>query len=273
MKLKKVAALLLTGALAAVVSTSAFAAESIRPMGAAGVTRDGAIVYAQSTVYLNQKESDTLQEKIEELGGEMVGSMMLMLSENGNTRDRGSLGEELTVLIASGYKNIAGTEPLPDWAAAASRPQFDPEHTYKILCYDRKDWTVADATFVTPDDFLTFEDGKRPFFFYHVRRWGDPETYAYYQENSGLTFETSALCSIFIIDLGEEDEEEPEIVPGDLSGDGELTISDMVMLARWIAGDPDIGGADQSIADVNGDGKVNIMDLAYLCKLVAGWQP
>lgn len=259
MKFKKLAALLLTGVLVTVMSASAFAAESISPLGAVGRRSDGVLVYSQSTVYLDQKESDILQEKIKELGGEMVGSLMLMLREGDPDRDRGTLGEPVTVLIASPY-SVTFTGYPPDL-----RPQFDPTHTYKVLCYDRTSWSVADAAVVMPDDYE-----PQDFFHRYVNR---EETYYKCKENSGLTFETSELCSIFIIDLDAETEE-PEAKPGDLSGDGQLTVSDMALLARYIVGDSAVSdNVDKTIADVNGDGEVNIMDLVYLYKLVAGWQP
>lgn len=63
-------------------------------------------------------------------------------------------------------------------------------------------------------------------------------------------------------------------IHGDINGDGKLNVSDMALLARYIAGDPNARkSVDKATADVNGDGKVNVMDLAYLSKLVAGWKP
>lgn len=61
-------------------------------------------------------------------------------------------------------------------------------------------------------------------------------------------------------------------IPGDLSGDGELSAADALLLSKYLSGDTSVV-IDEAAADVNGDGEVNGLDFIYLRKLLAGWQP
>ncbi len=55
-------------------------------------------------------------------------------------------------------------------------------------------------------------------------------------------------------------------VPGDLSGDGVLTVQDVTRLIDLVLS----GGEYSSVADVNGDGQVNIQDVTILIRMVLG---
>ena len=60
--------------------------------------------------------------------------------------------------------------------------------------------------------------------------------------------------------------------PGDVTGDGEVTLEDLTMLAKAVAGwamDPNAYFVEN--ADCNGDGEVTLEDLTLLAKYVAGW--
>ncbi len=53
-------------------------------------------------------------------------------------------------------------------------------------------------------------------------------------------------------------------VEGDINGDSELSSTDLILLAQWIA-----GGVENEAADINGDGEINASDLILLAQLVA----
>ena len=62
---------------------------------------------------------------------------------------------------------------------------------------------------------------------------------------------------------------QPIAVPGDVNGDGTLSIADVTMLVNMVLGKAD----KNSAADVNGDGQVTIADVTQLVNLVLGKAP
>lgn len=59
-------------------------------------------------------------------------------------------------------------------------------------------------------------------------------------------------------------------VPGDVTGDGAVTYSDLIRLAKYLAGWDGIT-INASNSDVNADGSVSYSDLIRLAKYLAGW--
>ena len=59
----------------------------------------------------------------------------------------------------------------------------------------------------------------------------------------------------------------PDILMGDVDGDGELTIADVNMLANALVGKL-AEGYNADVADVNGDGNVTIADVTALVNLL-----
>ncbi len=57
---------------------------------------------------------------------------------------------------------------------------------------------------------------------------------------------------------------------GDLNGDGDIGISDLVFLSQYIAG-WSITLQNEHAADVNNDGKLNVLDLVVFAQFLAGW--
>ncbi|MBO4359962.1 MAG: dockerin type I repeat-containing protein, partial [Eubacteriaceae bacterium] len=56
----------------------------------------------------------------------------------------------------------------------------------------------------------------------------------------------------------------------DLNGDGKITSTDIVILARYLAGSAQLGGAYLIAADINDSGAVNATDIVILARHLAG---
>lgn len=56
---------------------------------------------------------------------------------------------------------------------------------------------------------------------------------------------------------------------GDVNGDGEVNLKDVVLIRRYIAGGWNVS-LDEIIADVNGDGTVNLKDVVLIRRYIAG---
>lgn len=63
-------------------------------------------------------------------------------------------------------------------------------------------------------------------------------------------------------------EEDPDFLPGDANGDGNVDVLDLVRLRKSLAGNQ--VQLNASCADLNGDGEVTILDLVRLRKLLVG---
>ncbi|MDR1563469.1 MAG: Ig-like domain-containing protein [Oscillospiraceae bacterium] len=59
------------------------------------------------------------------------------------------------------------------------------------------------------------------------------------------------------------------VLLGDVDGDGEITLKDATLLARWLANWP--GDISQAAADIDGDGEITGLDLTLLNRFLAGW--
>ena len=62
------------------------------------------------------------------------------------------------------------------------------------------------------------------------------------------------------------------LTPGDINGDGRVTLADVVAITRYSLGDPKTAVIEQAL-DVNNDGTAgNLKDAAYLAQYIAGWE-
>lgn len=61
-----------------------------------------------------------------------------------------------------------------------------------------------------------------------------------------------------------------EVVKGDFTGDGDITVKDSAVLKRFLAGWEEVE-INKTAADLNGDGDVNVKDSALLKRYLAGW--
>ena len=59
-----------------------------------------------------------------------------------------------------------------------------------------------------------------------------------------------------------------ESIPGDVNGDGEVNVGDLVCVSNFMAGEA--GDITKEAADVNGDGEVNVGDMVTITNIMAG---
>lgn len=78
-----------------------------------------------------------------------------------------------------------------------------------------------------------------------------------------LTF--SLLFSLFVFSAGAA-----ETVPGDVTGDGRVTIRDVAAIRQYLAGGLTLTEEQKTAGDVSGDGRVTIRDVAALRLYLAG---
>ena len=67
--------------------------------------------------------------------------------------------------------------------------------------------------------------------------------------------------------LGEEADDH---IPGDVDGDDDVNLKDLVKLAQYVAGWEGLE-VDENALDVDGDGDVDLDDVNRLAKYLAGW--
>ena len=72
------------------------------------------------------------------------------------------------------------------------------------------------------------------------------------------------------ITVGDPTPPEPEVVLGDLSGDGKITSMDLLLLRKYLKGETELDKRQIEAADLNDDGKLTTMDLLLLRKYLAG---
>lgn len=77
----------------------------------------------------------------------------------------------------------------------------------------------------------------------------------------------SAYCVNYTV-MAVRAQSEPAQVPGDITGDGETELLDLVTLQRHILGQDGLTAAQSERADLNADGSVDVFDLALLKRLL-----
>lgn len=95
-----------------------------------------------------------------------------------------------------------------------------------------------------------------------------PEDYISSYWNHGNDF-TARIYATGILAAMLTEEEVDTHIPGDVNGDGEVNLKDLVALAQKVAGwEVDV---DENALDVSGDGDVDLADVAKLAQHLAGW--
>ena len=92
-----------------------------------------------------------------------------------------------------------------------------------------------------------------------------PEDYISSYWNHGNDF-TARIYATGILEamLGDDH------IPGDVNGDGDVNLKDLVALAQYVADWEDLE-VDKNALDVNGDGEVDLNDVNHLARYLAGW--
>ena len=89
-------------------------------------------------------------------------------------------------------------------------------------------------------------------------------------EAEGLRERQCTVCS-FVLEseiIPKKDETSEKRLPGDVNGDGQLDLVDLLMLAKYMAGyDEKINSAN---ASVDGNGEIGVTDLLMLARYFAG---
>ena len=95
-----------------------------------------------------------------------------------------------------------------------------------------------------------------------------PEDYISSYWNHGNDF-TARIYATGILEAMLGEEETVEFTPGDINGDDDVNLKDLVALARKAADwDAEV---DSYALDVNGDGKADLNDVNHLAQYLAGW--
>ena len=131
--------------------------------------------------------------------------------------------------------------------------------------------------------FYVFAAGKYPLQYHWQytedggKTWKDDACKDYKIEIDYKTLEGREYRCIVTDEKGnsmpESSQNEPEkYAPGDLNGDGDIDVRDAVMLARFIAEDPDvrITTAGLDAADADGDGFITGCDTVMILQLITG---
>ncbi len=96
---------------------------------------------------------------------------------------------------------------------------------------------------------------------YHIAEDGTATDMNAEYADGNLVFVTDHFSVYAVVD--------DSIQPGDINGDGKITMQDSALLRRYLAGWA--VEVNESVADVNGDGKVTMQDSALLRRYLAGW--
>lgn len=97
--------------------------------------------------------------------------------------------------------------------------------------------------------------------------YADLTAYALYAVPAGTVQEMAASVPSLTAD-------EPEVVaepqrdPADCNGDGAVTVTDAVIMQRYLSGEYLPANSSLVIADVNGDGKINVLDLVAIKRML-----
>ncbi|MBQ7671398.1 MAG: dockerin type I repeat-containing protein [Clostridia bacterium] len=95
-----------------------------------------------------------------------------------------------------------------------------------------------------------------------------------YQGDIDLGFETMTLTytedlSFYVKEISFT-EKKPDYLPGDVTGDGRITMSDVLMMRKFIAGIIDLTDEQFMRADITGDGYITMSDVLRIRKIIAG---
>lgn len=83
---------------------------------------------------------------------------------------------------------------------------------------------------------------------------------AYVTSSNSLGGKDSTLVYFMVYD--------PNKLQGDVNADGEFTISDIVLLQRWILAESDVELADWKAADLCADDRLDVFDLCLMKRML-----
>ncbi|MGN0584456.1 MAG: dockerin type I domain-containing protein, partial [Ruminococcus sp.] len=65
-------------------------------------------------------------------------------------------------------------------------------------------------------------------------------------------------------EICDSSQKQPENITGDINGDGAFTVSDIVLLQKWLIDEENAELNNREVADMNKDNRINIFDLSLL---------
>ncbi|MGN0630769.1 MAG: cellulase family glycosylhydrolase, partial [Ruminococcus sp.] len=65
-------------------------------------------------------------------------------------------------------------------------------------------------------------------------------------------------------EICDSSKKQPQSITGDINGDGSFTVSDIVLLQKWLISEDNTEPLDCDAADINKDNRINIFDLSLL---------
>ena len=80
----------------------------------------------------------------------------------------------------------------------------------------------------------------------------------------------TVTCGDFTGTLEVTVNELPEYVPGDFNGDGNVTLKDVLLARKAVAGVYTASDDEVTRGDLNGDGDITLKDVLIMRKMVAG---
>lgn len=204
---------------------------------------------------------------------------VVSVDENGNIAalKKGTAKITAKALDGSGCSSVCTVTVTNNAHMAQEISEMESPHPYEANCRDFWQYTLpgADTIAVTFSEETCAEEN-----FDYIKIYGiDKELIGTYtgSELSGRTIKILGdTVRIKIVsddsgaDYGFKVSEIRRIGEiGDANGDGKVTMSDTVRIARYVVGQAEIGSEGMILADINNDGLVTIADAILIAKYVA----
>lgn len=97
--------------------------------------------------------------------------------------------------------------------------------------------------------------------------WADSASATSVQYSAGGTYTNDSAVTLYAV--WQNNNPEPEALPGDVNGDQKYTSTDLLVLKRYISG-TDVTNIVIANADIDGDGRIGVKDVYFLRVLLKG---
>lgn len=117
------------------------------------------------------------------------------------------------------------------------------------------------STLEWSEDCEAYDDDRNFIFYNRLATKGTDGEKAFYKKYTAL---------LAAVEEAEKEPETPEVIKGDLTGDGVATPEDAIMIVKAFVGEITLTDAQKAAADFNGDGVVNADDALAVVKAYVG---